>query len=84
VTPFFLTLTIVFASADAGVHVPRPIEPRDDVDVTGAITDAGTAAPAPAADAGVAAEQVPGVIVTARVEPDPVKFGDTFELVVTL
>lgn len=63
---------------------PRPIEPREHNDADGAngasdgqALDAGTLA-----DAGAAS--IPDVIMTARVEPDPVTFGEPFALVVTL
>jgi hypothetical protein len=63
-------LFLLGVSPDGG---PRPIEPRDE-------SDAGV----PISDGGVAEPQVPGVVVTARVEPDPVVFGNAFDLVVTL
>lgn len=73
-----LLLCLASTSVDAGAELlPPPVPVPDDVTM-----DAGPAAPG-AADAGPA-EGIPGVTVTARVEPDPVPFGARLELVVTV
>src|SRR5688572_13926877 len=76
------------APADAGAEARATTGGADagaEARATTGGADAGAEAHATTggADAGVE-QQVPGVVVNARVEPNPVVFGNQFELVITL
>lgn len=76
-----LLFCVASANVDAGAE---PLPPPVPVPADAPAEDAVDGGPAGRDDAEGAAEGIPGVTVSAKVEPDPVPFGGRFELVLSV